>query len=113
MYDEDDVIAAKQDREQWTNPDRYEARKDRERQEEIEREIGLLRLQCTDLNRAEDYISEYIADPYRFAAEFLRVVALYIDDHATIGALVSNLARNRWRVDAEHIVDKRLDGVKE
>lgn len=107
MYDDDDVIAAKQDKEQWTNPEKYEDRKERERQEEIEREIGLLRLQCTDVKLAENYIGE-LADPCRTAAVIFRMAALYQDDTATLGTLVSTFVNNLWRIDAEYIVDKRL-----
>lgn len=86
---------------------RYDRLED-ERDVEIDREIGLLRMQCTDLPRAADYVAHYIADTSRFGAQIVRLVALYQEDTATLGMLVSNIVRNRWREDAAHIVDERL-----
>lgn len=96
------------DRAELRNPELRYDRLGEERETEIDREVGLLRLQCTDLQRAEDYVANYIADTYRFGAQVVRLAALYQEDTATLGLLVSNIVRNRWREDAAFMVDERL-----
>lgn len=112
MNDPMDVADLRRDREERRNPELCYERLGEEREVEIDREVGLLRLQCTDLDRAEDYVANYIADTYRFGAQIVRLAALYQEDTATLGLLVSNIIKNRWREDATFMVDERLSKEK-
>lgn len=105
-YDEDDVMEARRDEAERWNPELAQDRLDREFMNEVDREIGILQAQCTDIKFAEQYVADYIADPYRFAGEIVRLAALYRDDNVALGGLVACMIRDRWFLDASFIVNK-------
>lgn len=88
-------------------PEQPDPRAERERQASIEWDIRTTRVLCTDVNLAEKWVCDWIADPTRVTAEIMRLVALYGDDEAELGGLIKRYVENHWRDVATFTTDRK------